>query len=239
MRIYLSEMSDEGAVHDYGPDIYTEADGEDDTLANLGPLRPLAGVWTSAVGADVHPIGPGSDISGDVVEGNEHNAFVERYELQPVDRQTNGPQLFYGLRYHTHIVKPGEVETFHDQVGYWLWEPAARTVVHTLAIPRGQVLLAAGHAEPDDKEFEVTAALGSEVCGILSNPFLDRAFRTVSFRIRVTVSDDGTWSYEEHTSIRIPDRDALVDHVDRNTLRRIGEPMPNPLAAGASTALET
>ncbi|SRR5258706_12995975 len=28
------------------------------------------------------------------------------------------------MRYHTHIVKPGEVETYHDQVGYWLWEPA-------------------------------------------------------------------------------------------------------------------
>jgi len=25
----------------------------------------------------------------------------------------------------------------------------------------------------------------------------------------------------------------LVDHVDRNTLRRIGEPIPNPLATGA------
>ena len=83
--------------------------------------------------------------------------------MQPIDPQTNGPQLFYGLRYHTHIVKPGEVETFHDQVGYWLWEPAARTVIHTLAIPRGQVLLAAGTAEPDATEFVVSAALGSEV----------------------------------------------------------------------------
>ena len=26
-----------------------------------------------------------------------------------------------------HLVNPGEVETFHDQVGCWLWEPAART----------------------------------------------------------------------------------------------------------------
>jgi len=226
-------MSGQGGVHDYGSDIYTEADGSDDTLANLGPLRPLAGIWTSAAGTDVHPVGPGSDVTGAVVDGDEHNVFVERYELHPIDRQTNGPQLFYGLRYHTHIVKPGEVETFHDQVGYWLWEPAARTVLHTLAIPRGQVLLAAGTAEPDATEFEVSATLGSEVYGILSNPFLDRAFHTVSFRVRVTVNDDGTWSYEEHAALRIPDREGLVDHVDRNTLRRIGEPIPNPLAAGA------
>ena len=220
----------QAGVHDYGSDIYTEADGSDDTLDNLGPLRPLAGIWTSADGADVHPVGPGSDVTGPVVDGDEHNVFVERYELHPIDGQTNGPQLFYGLRYHTHIVKPGEVETFHDQVGYWLWEPAARTVLHTLAIPRGQVLLAAGTAEPDATEFEVSATLGSEVYGILSNPFLDRAFHTVSFRLRVTVNGDGTWSYEEHAALRIPDREGLVDHVDRNTLRRIGEPVPNPLA---------
>src|SRR6476659_4497614 len=163
--------SNEGGVHNYGSDIYTEAEGSDDTLANLGTLRPLAGIWTSADGADVHPVGPGSDVTGPVVDGDEHNVFVERYELHPIDPQTNGPQLLYGLRYHTHIVKPGEVETFHDQVGYWLWEPKARTVLHLLAIPRGQSLLAAGHAELDATEFEVSAAVGAETYGILSNPF--------------------------------------------------------------------
>ena len=95
----------------------------------------MAGVWEGTGGADDHP----------VAEGTEQNAFVERYELQPIDRQTNGPQLFYGLRYHTHIVKPGEVETFHDQVGYWLWEPATRTVTLTLGIPRGSGAAGRGH----------------------------------------------------------------------------------------------
>jgi hypothetical protein len=215
---------------DYGADIYTEAHADADTLANLGPLRPMAGVFAGNTGADVHPVGSGSDVSGPVVDSDEHNAFVERYELHPIDPQTNGPQLFYGLRYHTHIVQPGEVETFHDQVGYWLWEPAARTVLLSLAIPRGQVALAAGRADPDSTEFEVTAELGSETHGILSNPFLDCAFHTLSFRMRVTMHDDQTWSYEEHTEMRIPGRDRLVDHVDRNTLKRIREPMPNPLA---------
>jgi len=215
---------------DYGADIYTEAESDDDTLANLGPLRPLAGIWAGDMGADVHPVGPGSDVTGPVIDHDEHNVFVERYEMQPIDRQTNGPQLFYGLRYHTHIVKPGEVETFHDQVGYWLWEPAARTVLLSLAIPRGQVALAAGTAEADATEFEVSSELGSETFGILSNPFLDRAFRTMSFRMRVTVHDDGTWSYEQHTHMQVADRAGLVDHVDRNTLKRIEEPAPNPLA---------
>jgi len=54
--------------------------------------------------------------------GPEHQPYIERMELQPIDAQTNGPQLYYGLRYHTYIVKPDRTETLHDQVGYWLWE---------------------------------------------------------------------------------------------------------------------
>src|SRR5881392_3945636 len=158
---------------EYGPDIYTEAEGNDDTLANLGPLRPLAGVWTSDTGADVHPVGPGSDITGPVVDDDEHNTFVERYELHPIDPQTNGPQLFYGLRYHTHIVKPGEVETYHDQVGYWLWEPATGNLIQTLAIPRGQTVMAFGHAAKDATSFELSAERGVTTNGICSNPFLE------------------------------------------------------------------
>jgi hypothetical protein len=207
---------------DYGDDLYTEPDGDPDTLAHLGPLRPIAGIW-EGTGQDEHP----------AAEGTERSAFVERYELQPIDRQTNGPQLFYGLRYHTHIVEPSEIETFHDQVGYWLWEPATRAVTFTLAIPRGQVLMASGPADPDATEFELTAEVGSEVFGILSNPFLDKSFRTVSFRMRVTVNADGTWSYEEEALLRIPGTEKLFRHVDCNTLTRIAPPTPNPLARTA------
>ena len=43
--------------------------------------------------------------------------------------------------------------TFHDQVGYWLWEPATGLVMQTLAIPRGQVALAPGRASARRDEF--------------------------------------------------------------------------------------
>ena len=207
----------------YGPDIYTEPDGSPDTLANLGPLAGMAGVWEGLKGADQHP----------VADGSESNQFVEHYELVPIDRQTNGPQLFYGLRYHTHITKPGEAETFHDQVGYWLWEPAAETVTLTLGIPRAQALLASGPAVADATDFELTATLGSEVYGILSNPFLYESFRTRSYRIHVTVHDDRTWSYEEEGVLEIPDRDEPFSHIDRNTLTRVAPPTLNPLATEA------
>lgn len=209
---------------EYGEDIYTEPEGSPDTLAHLGPLAPMAGVWEGRTGRDQHP----------VAGGLEADAFVERYELQPIDRQTNGPQLFYGLRYHTHIAKPGEDETFHDQVGYWLWEPAAGTVTLTLGIPRAQVLLASGPAAADATQFELTATAGSGIYGILSNPFLEQSFRTLSYRITVTIHDGDRWSYEEEGVLEIPDRSEPCRHTDRNTLRRVAPPEPNPLARAAA-----
>lgn len=201
---------------DYGDDIFTEPDADPDTLANLGPLRGMAGRWQGTGGVDDHPS----------AEGVGRDAYIEVYDLQPIDPQTNGPQLFYGLRYHTHIVKPGEVETFHDQVGYWLWEPAAGLVTMTLGIPRGQVALASGSAAADATSFEVQAGASA----IVSNPFLERAFRTVAFRMQITVGAD-EWSYEQETAMEISGQAAPFRHVDRNTVRRIAAPTPNPLAA--------
>src|SRR3954463_13271169 len=133
---------------DFLGDIFTEPDDvSDDTLANLGPLRRLAGIWEGKKGVDLNP----------KADGPERREFTERIELQPIDAQANGPQLFYGLRYHVHIVKPGEVQTFHDQVGYWLWEPATGAILMTLAIPRGQVAMAEGKANADATSFTVEA----------------------------------------------------------------------------------
>jgi hypothetical protein len=216
----------------YGDDIYTEPEFDGDTLANLGPLGPMAGTWEGTRGDNLHPIGRGSDLEdGTVEDGSLRVAYIEHYDLQPIDPQTNGPQLFYGLRYHVHIVKPGDIETFHDQVGYWLWEPATATVMHTLAIPRGQIAFAAGLADPDATEFEVTATAGAAYYGILSNPFLETNFQTLSFRIKVTTNADGTWSYDEDTVMQLPDRDEPVHHTDANTLTRVQPPAPNPVAA--------
>lgn len=205
---------------DFPKDIYTEPEPDVHTLAHLGPLAPMAGIWTSAQGHDVNP----------KPAGPEQQPYVERIELQPVDAQTNGPQLFYGLRYHTYIVKPGEVETLHDQVGYWLWEPATGTVIQTLAIPRGQTAMAVGHATAAAKSFTLEAVRGSTTNGISSNPFLEYAFRTDRYAITVSIHDDGSWSYEQQTTLTIPGQKEPFAHTDRNTLVKIGGPTPNPTA---------
>ena len=208
-------------MSDFPQDIYTEPSNPDvHTLRNLGPLASMAGIWEGTRGLDVNP----------KPEGPKKQAFLERIELQPIDPQTNGPQLFYGLRYHTHIVKPDEVETYHDQVGYWLWEPATGNLIQTLTIPRGQIAMAFGHAERDARSFELVATRGAETNGICSNPFLEYAFRTIEYRILVTINDNGTWSYDEDTTLMIPGKSEPFHHTDRNTLSQVAAPTPNPLA---------
>ena len=105
----------------------------------------------------------------------------------------------------------------------------------TLGIPRGQTLLAGGRSSADARRFEVRAFRGSNTFGITSNPFLDRAFRTLSYRQVVTVNEDGSWSYEEEAVMEVEGRQSLIHHTDRNTLAPVAPPNPNPLAESQST----
>jgi hypothetical protein len=207
-------------MNPFPEDIFTEPENVDpDTLANLGPLRRLAGIWESSKGVDLNP----------KVDGPERREYIERIEMQPIDAQANGPQLFYGLRYHVHIVASDEDSTFHDQVGYWLWEPATGLVLQTLTIPRGQVAIASGQAAPDAMSLVVSAERGQTEYGICSTAFLEYAFRTDSYRLEVTFNADGSWSYISDTMLQVRGRPEPFLHRDRNTLVKVAEPTPNPL----------
>jgi hypothetical protein len=176
----------------------------------------LAGTWEGRKGVDLNP----------KAQGPEQREYLERIEFQPIDPQANGPQLFYGLRYHIHILATDEDSTFHDQVGYWLWEPATGLVLQMLAIPRGQVAIASGHATPDGVSLVVSAERGQTQYGICSTAFLEYAFRTDSYRLEVNFNADGSWSYVSDTMLTVLGRSEPFAHRDRNT---IAEPTPNPL----------
>ena len=214
-------------------DIFTETENfSPDTLQNLGPLRHLAGEWRSDSGIDISP----------KEAGPERRAFTEHVRMDPIDPQSNGPQLVYGLRYHIHINTPEERITFHDQVGYWLWEPATGMIMQTIAIPRGQVVLAGGTAAPNDRRISVAARRGDTRFGICSNGFLEEAFRTDSYQIDITFNDDGSWSYVTHTALAVRGATPAFDHRDTNTLRRVAPPRRNPLMESdisTSTAART
>jgi hypothetical protein len=206
---------------DIPDDIFTEPEDVDpETLANLGPLRRLAGVWEGQRGVDINP----------KADGPETRQYYERIELQPIDPQANGPQLFYGLRYHLHVNTREEDIAFHDQVGYWLYEAATGLILQTLAIPRGQIAIAAGHAEPDAKRLVVKATRGETEYGICSTTFLDLAFRTDAYQLTIDFHDDGSWSYVSDTTLVVKGREEPFLHRDRNKLVKIAEPDLNPWA---------
>ena len=202
-------------------DIFTEpSDVDPDTLANLGPLRRLAGTWQGDKGLDINP----------KAEGPERRVYRERIVMEPIDAQANGPQLFYGLRYHIHINTPEEDIAFHDQVGYWLWEPATGLVLQTIAIPRGQVAIASGQATADAASLVLTATRGETEYGICSTAFLEYAFRTDSYRIEILFEEDGSWRYAINTVLSVRGQPQPFQHRDENQMFKVAEPELNPLA---------
>jgi hypothetical protein len=63
-------------------DIFTEpSDVSPDGLANLGPLRRLAGGWQADKGVDINP----------KAEGPERRIFREHIRMDAIDPQANGP----------------------------------------------------------------------------------------------------------------------------------------------------
>ena len=130
----------------YGDDIYTEPDGDPDTLANLGPLRPMAGVWEGDQGADHHP-----------VARRDRGERVRR-ALRAAARSTarpTGPSSSTACGTTPTSPSPARSRpsTTRSATGSGSRRPGRSTL--TLGIPRAQVAAGRGPAEPDATEFEL------------------------------------------------------------------------------------
>ncbi len=185
-------------------------DGE--LIKKLGPLGPLAGVWEGDKGDDTAP--------DDDPSQKEINKYRERLTLDPFGPVNNHAQELYGLRYSTTAWRLGVDSPFHEELGYWLWDPAEKQVMRCFIVPRGVSVIAGGTVEPDAREFNLSADLGSETYGICSNQFLDREFKTVRYELKVALGDENIFSYEEDTQIQIKGQGELFHHIDKNTLKR-------------------
>ena len=193
-------------------DVYSKPSSVDtDILKNLGPLAPLAGRWEGSQGVDIAP----------TRNGQVETKFRERLTLEPMGPVLNGPQVLYGLRYATTAWPLHEENPFHEEVGYWLWDPKDGRVMRCFIVPRGIVVNAGGKADAQAKIFEMTAEIGSVTFGVMSNPFLDRVFKTVRYHLRIIIHDDGRFSYVEDTQLQILGREGIFHHTDQNTLARM------------------
>lgn len=190
-------------------------DSSDENVRNLGPLAALAGIWEGGTGVDDAPADP--DRTQLAV-----SKYRERLVLEPIGRVDNHQQVLYGLRYATTAWREGADVSFHEEVGYWLWDAANKQVLRSFIVPRGVTVQAGGTVEPDAKTFSISAEAGSGTYGICSNLFLEEEFKTVRYDLTVTVHDDGTFSYEEDTQLQIKGRADIFHHIDRNRLKRVG-----------------
>ena len=183
-----------------------------DLIEKLGPLAPLAGVWEGSKGDDTAP-------SDD--RGTERNLFRERMTFVPLSPVNNHEQVLYGLRYSTTAFRIGETNAFHEELGYWLWDPLDGQVLRCFMVPRGVTIIAGGKVDPKAKSFELKAAVGSHTYGICSSLFLDREFKTMAYTLKLSFIDAKSFSYEEDTELKLKGQTEIFHHIDKNTLQKV------------------
>jgi len=182
-------------------------------ISKLGPLSKLAGKWEGAKGDDMSP--------DDDRTSTENNKYLERLTLEPFGPVNNHEQEMYGLRYSMMAWRLGVEDAFHEEVGYYLWDPKAKQVMKCFIVPRGISVIAGGTVEPNAKEFKIAAKLGSPTYGIASNQFLDVEFKTTYYEIKFKIEDDQTFTYEQDTHIVMKNRKDIFHHTDKNTLKKV------------------
>lgn len=182
-----------------------------DTI-NYGPLRGLIGNWEGDKGIDIAP----------EPEGAETNPYYESLSFEAVGDVTNaGEQTLAVLSYRQLVRRKVNDETFHHEIGYWIWDAAAETIMHSLAIPRGVTLLAGGTAKAGNDGaivLEVSASIDDPDWSIAQSPFMNAKAKTTAFSQQVILKDDQL-IYTETTSLTIYGR--AFEHTDSNTLRRV------------------
>lgn len=183
----------------------------EDTIANLGPLAPLVGIWESEEGMDT------SRVHGE----EKQTPFKERLELTPMGPVVNGPQVMYGLRYNTTAWKLENGEAFHEELGYWMWDAANKQVMRSFMVPRIVNVIAGGQAEADDRNLHMEAEIASETYGVLNNRYLHDSYKTKRYTLDVEIHEDGSWSYFEDTQLWIPAMQEIFHHTDKNRLYKV------------------
>ena len=178
----------------------------------LGPLRGLVGAWEGEAGFDTaysHP-------RGEVVV----TPYRERVTFTPFGPVRNGCQVLHGLDYRTTMWRDADAVPFHTEVGYWLWDAATGEVLRAFVVPRGITVLAGGTAPADAAMFELRADLDGAGYAIAENRYLAARASSQSYRVTVRIGDDGTWSYDETTMLKMRELPEPFAHHDQNTLHR-------------------
>lgn len=178
---------------------------------NYGPLASLIGHWQGNKGKDIAP----------EPDGSEENLFYETILYEAIGDVTNAEkQALAVLRYHQVVTRKSNDKIFHNETGYWSWDPKTGQITHSLTIPRGVCLLAGGEATTHDDgstKFQVSANIDSQEWGIIQSPFMQENARTISFQQTISIQNK-TMNYQETVVLEIYGK--RFDHTDENTLTK-------------------
>lgn len=180
---------------------------------DYGPLTDLIGTWKGDKGTDIAP----------EPDGSEANPYFETITVIRAGDVTNAEsQTLVAVHYRQIVQRKSTGKVFHDQTGYWIWDAATNTVMHSLTIPRAVCVLAGGTytGETDAQGrtvLEVQASAGDTDWGVIESPFMRDNARTLEFRLRMLVGKDSL-SYAETTVVDIYGK--RFDHTDENELLR-------------------
>lgn len=183
-----------------------------DTI-DYGPLTKLIGTWEGDKGMDVAP----------EPDGTEKNPYYETITFDAAGDVDNAETEVLSVLYYRQIVRrKSNDEVFHDQTGYWTWDPASGTITQSLTIPRAVCVLAGSiydesTAKDDTVTLAVKATLGDKDWGIIQSPFMRDNASTDAYEISIQVSDDKL-RYKSTTMLSIYGR--TFEHTDRNILTR-------------------
>jgi hypothetical protein len=180
-----------------------------------GPLAGLIGEWESDMGGLDAAY---SHSKGEVLQ----TPYLEKLTMKPFGPVDNGNQHLYGLDYKSAMWRGDEDNPFHTEVGYWLWDGATGEVMRGFVVPRGITVLAGGTAAADAKSFTLAARPGDPNYSIGENKYLSQHASTLSYDVTITVNDDGSWSYDETTMLKMDEFPEPFAHTDHNTLRKVG-----------------
>ena len=184
--------------------------GETDDV-NYGPLQALIGEWVGEEGVDI-ALEPG---------GVETKPYFETTTYSAVGGVTNAEkQNLAAVQYRQIVRRKSDRKVFHDETGYWMWDPDTETIMHSLSIPRGVCALAGGKysggKDPDGRLIlEVAAKIDDDNWKIIESPFMRENASTKSFRQRIVVGN-GRLSYPETTMVEIYGK--MFEHTDQNEL---------------------
>lgn len=180
---------------------------------DYGPLQRLIGIWKGDKGLDIAP----------EEEGAESNPYFETITFEAIGDVTNaGSQVLAVVHYRQVVQHKSNGVIFHDQTGYWMWDKASQTVIHSLTIPRAVSVLAGGlyHEESSSSKpivLNVSAELNHEDWSIIQSPFMRDNASTTAFQYSVSISEN-MLSYSQTTHLDIYGR--VFQHTDQNELMR-------------------